>query len=246
MEITVQPGRVTRILLGVLGLLVAASIGTHVAKYGFGHGGLMGLVPLFDVVEEANVPTWFSSALLLLAALWLGVIARVQRGRGDPFARHWLILAGVFVLLSLDETAQIHDLLDDRLRDRLQLHGVLHYAWVIPAGVFLAVLGIAYIRFLVSLPRPTLRRFVLAAALYVGGALGMEMVAGAYDDIHGYENAVTGTLATIEESMEMLGVVVFIHALMTHLGYLTGGFHLRIDGPETEGEPASEAGDGNG
>ena len=74
-------------------------------------------------------------------------------------------------------------------------------------------MAIAYARFLIHLPRRTCVLFLLAGAVYVGGALGMEMVAAVYDQSHGYENAVTASLSTVEETMEMLGLVLFNYAL---------------------------------
>lgn len=216
MHVPLNPRKFTRIHTAVTLLLIAASVTMDVSKYGFGHGGLLGLVPMFQVSEEANVPTWFSSALLLIAAGLLAVIARSTASAGRRYARHWAVLAVVFVLLSLDETAQIHDLVDDRLQGALHPTGVLFYAWVVPAGVFVAALAVAYARFVFSLPRHTRRLVVLAAVLYVAGAIGMEMVAALHDQTAGYENPVTAALTTVEEAMEMFGLVVFIHALMRY------------------------------
>jgi hypothetical protein len=226
MQLTIHPGKLTRWLTAIVLVLIAASVACAVARYRYGHADLLGGARLFNLMEEANVPTWFSSVLLLICATWLWLIARLTKLRGERFARHWLALAAIFLLMSLDETAQVHDLVSDQLHDRLHTHGVLYYAWVIPAGAFLALIGLAYVRFLFALPRRTAVLFVLAGGIYVGGALGMEMVAAVYDESHGYENAITAAMANVEESMEMLGLVVFGYAL---LSYLTSTFGpLRI------------------
>jgi hypothetical protein len=49
--------------------------------------------------------------------------------------------------------------------------------------------------------------------VFVFGALGMEMVGGAYFDSHGSQNVTYVALQTVEEILEMVGIIVFIHAL---------------------------------
>lgn len=226
--LTPHAGRITRALLCAAFLLVASSAAGQVSKYGFGHGGLLGLVPLFDLGEEANAPTWFSSGLLLLCAGWLGLIARAKARDRDRFARHWVALVGIFLFLSFDETARIHDSVGGRLRDALRLGGVFYYAWVLPGGALVAAVAIAYVRFLFSLPRATRRLILLAATLYVGGALGMEMAAAVHDEVHGYDNPTTAALVTIEEAMEMTGVILFLHGLMCYAGSNAGEVRIRV------------------
>jgi hypothetical protein len=59
----------------------------------------------------------------------------------------------------------------------------------------------------------------------------MEMVAAVYDQSHGYENGVTAAMSTVEETMEMLGLVVFIYALTAYLSSSFGHVRLRFGGP---------------
>jgi hypothetical protein len=67
------------------------------------------------------------------------------------------------------------------------------------------------------LPAQTRRAFVLAGAIYIGGALGMEMIDGLYASLYGEKNLTYAFLTTIEETLEMLGIVVFLHTLLTYL-----------------------------
>ena len=57
---------------------------------------------------EANIPAWYSSAALLLAAmlLWIVSAATKQRG-GRPI--YWRLLSLVFLALSIDEVAELHE-----------------------------------------------------------------------------------------------------------------------------------------
>ena len=52
---------------------------------------------------------------------------------------------------------------------------------------------------------------------YVGGALGMELIKGRHSYLYGQKNLAYGVITTIEESLEMLGIVVFIYALLDYI-----------------------------
>src|SRR5205807_793123 len=67
------------------------------------------LNPLFDLDGEAHIPAWFSSAQLLTIALSLWTANRFRRSTELLPSRWFLnLLASGFLLLSLDETAQVH------------------------------------------------------------------------------------------------------------------------------------------
>lgn len=53
--------------------------------------------------------------------------------------------------------------------------------------------------------------------MFVGGALGMEMVGGQYADSFGGGTPVYMAITSIEESLEMFGIVVFVYALLTYI-----------------------------
>ena len=185
----------------------------------------------FSLDLENTPAAWFSAAMLLLAAGLMWSISLRGQETNDRFRRHWLVLAVIFVVLSLDEASSFHEMLIIPLRERLNLGGIFYYAWVLPAMVFCAVVAVAYLPMLVSLP-PTLRnRLLIAGGLYVGGALGMEMVGGAMADSGFRGTLAYVTVTTVEETMEMLGAVVLIHALMAH---------LRAGAPATAARPRQE------
>jgi hypothetical protein len=58
--------------------------------------------------------------------------------------------------------------------------------WVIPYGIASAVLALLYFRFVWQLPRVTRARFIVAGLLFVGGALGFEMLSAIAADRSGY------------------------------------------------------------
>jgi hypothetical protein len=57
--------------------------------------------------------------------------------------------------------------------DRMQLTGVFRFGWVIPALVVLPAIAVAYWRLIWAVPNPARALMFTAAALYLGGAVGM-------------------------------------------------------------------------
>lgn len=178
---------------------------------------------LLDVDQERNIPTWFSSSVLLLCSALLAAISSSVKTRGDPYTPYWGIMSIIFVLLSVDEHIGIHETTIRPLRSLLDTGGLLYSAWVIPAGAFVVIFGLAYMRFVFKLPVKIQRLFIAAGALYVLGSLGMEMPGGLIEELHDTPGASSPrnlpylTLATIEEFFEMTGAIIFLYALMRYI-----------------------------
>jgi len=174
-------------------------------------------VRLFDVGEEANVTSWFSSILLLLSAILLYFISRLKYLDKDSVAMHWTFLSYLFIFLSIDETATIHEMLIKPLREMFHLTGIFYYAWMIIAIPAVLLLAILYKRFVFSLPKNIRNQFILAVIIFLSGALGFEMLGGLFfkTEISGIH--VLSFLITFEELLENLGVVVFISALLNYV-----------------------------
>lgn len=238
-ELSLSPRAVARTLgVVVAGLVVAHLLGV-VSTYVFHHEYVMGFVPLFNLDREGNIPTWFSSMLLLTCAATMAVIGRARRAEGDRTAWRWSGLAALFLFLALDEAAALHEKLSHEM-SALQLSGFLKFAWVTVYVPFAAVVGVVYWRFLFSLPRRTALQFILAGALYVGGAAGTEMLAAPVAEANGIYNLQFALLSTVEETLEMCGVVVLLHALLRYAQETGAGRRLALTLPKPEaalGEP---------
>ncbi len=186
------------------------------------------LYVVFDLWAESSIPSWYSVSLLLACAALLGIIAVAKRQVADRYARHWLGLALIFLALSIDDAADLHGHTSYKLQEMFETGGFLAYAWVIPAGIACAVVGLAYLRFLGDLPPAIRWRFVIGGVLFLTGALVMEMIEGRYDTQRGVENMPYRIMVAIEESLEMAGIVVFISALLTYVSELASKVEFRI------------------
>lgn len=219
---------VTRTLLCVVAALVSLSLAGQYSKYALGHPQVKGFVPLFYVDLESNVPTWYSSIAIAGSACLLMVIAAARQAQRDPFAHQWKWLAAIFMLLSLDEIAMLHEYPIDPLRESLQAGGFLYYTWVLPGLAFVAAVGIWYFRFLLHLPRATRWGMLAAAGVFVGSAIVIEMLSGWQADHFGEETWGYALVVTAEETCEMVGIVIFIHTLVQYLHRHCGRLHLAL------------------
>ncbi len=170
----------------------------------------------FDLDAEQTVPAWYSTILLALAAFTTALVALSKQANRQPFTKHWFVLAAIFLLLSMDEALAIHERSILPLRNLFDLGGLLRFSWVIPAAVFVAIVGAAYFRFLLAMP-PRLRHNIVGAAIiYIGGALILEMVGGFLFDSYG-AGVFTALTAITEEIAEMVGIIWYIHTLADHI-----------------------------
>lgn len=228
-QITVRPQRVLQALTAVAIGLALLNLGVQVVRYLSG-----GLVPsnvlnLFDVNREGNVPTFFSVLLLLGAAGLLLAVALVSRRLGRPFVGHWHALAAAFLLFAIDEFIQLHELASALLAQAVGITDVRsYYVWLIPAALAGVAVGFAFLRFMLHLPRTLRLRMLLAAGCLVGGAMGLESVAAVHAAFNGITNLPHSLIFTVEELLEMLGVIVLIWALLHHLRELAGAYTLRV------------------
>lgn len=195
-------------VLSIFGLVAALHDAGHLA---LPVGGVFS--NLFNLNKENTVPAWFSSMLLLLVAYHAYLVSQLTSEHVDRFRRYWRLFAAIFLFLSLDESAALHE----RVQSVLELHGgavarSIKFVWVIPALLVCASLSVAYLRFVVALPSSIRWRLVAAGAIYIGGAAGMELVGGSIYTHFG--NGLLYLLTTVlEEMLEMSGALLCLHTL---------------------------------
>ena len=238
---------VTRGLGVTAALLVLIHIGFQLVKYWTGHDHIFGLINLFHLDKERNIPTTFSTLLLLSAAALLWFIRTHEKAQGSRDVSKWTVLAIGFVYMAMDEFGHIHELLIVRgqhlLGDRAL--GIFYYAWVIPAIVLVLVLAVFFIGFLRRLPARTGLVFSVAAMLFIGGAIGIEMLEGRHDELYGEQDLTYIVYVIVEESLEMAGVIVFIHALLQYIADRHEWLRhstMMGEGQRVHGSPPSQAG----
>lgn len=243
LNLTLSPKRFARFLLYVavalvaIGLLVIPIYGLQAASPEKAELWRK-LAHLVSVDAEMNPQTYFSSMILLISSILLGIIAIARQRDRAPFVRHWQILAGLFLYLSMDEILMIHDRMSPLVEQVLHPHGAFAYGWVIPAIPLCIVLAVAYFNFLVHLPKRFCQLFILAGSLYIGAAVGIELIT-AYDaELFGETSLPYVLWTSVEEFCEMFGVILFIYALLTYIAGHVGELRIAVAG--ATGLPASD------
>lgn len=194
--------------------LTAAEVHRRPGAFDEPFPGFNRLFRLFQADGEANVSAWFSVMLLAATgACCAGIAARLRReGRGA--GRRWGVLAGIFLFLSVDELAMLHEQTIPFMAEVVEAEGALSFPWIVIAIPLVVVVTLLYAPFVWALPRHIGGLFVLAGMLYVGGAIGLEALGGQfYDGGRGVWSQAYVWVTTIEELLEMVGAAVALYAV---------------------------------
>lgn len=176
------------------------------------------LADFFDLDQESNAPAWWSSFQLSLTGLLLAGFAWHMFDRRDK--RSWMLIGAplMFLFLSLDEAAMIHESLGRKLdalvdltnrrASLLQETGV----WMLFCGPLLvaaiAMMGWAAAKYFRGRKRIA-TMFITGFALLVGASTGVELLSNFVGQGIGY------TVETlIEETGELLGETVLLWAAL--------------------------------
>ena len=190
---------------------------------------------LVDLDGESNLPTWYSSIQLFIVATFLAVFAFAKFDKKNILSWTLLIWPIVFLGLSIDETAQIHEyfgaksdiLLPGGTRDNSVFH---------ETGIWMFLLGIPFLLFMVGLVFSLkkylggswrlIRVFLTAAVVYIGSAAGTDCIEN-FIPPNGSERILQ---VFLEELGEMIGATLFLLGAYKLLD--SHGFSIHM--PQTE------------
>lgn len=217
---------IPKIFFVTLILLFIAHLGVTVLYYGFSYDNILGIRPLVNFDGEMNIPAWFSTLILFHSSLLLYIIHNISDK--NQYKRFWFILSIVFSYLSLDEFVGLHEKLVSPINSIFNFDGYFLFSWIFVGLAFVIAVGLYSIPFLLKLPRLTAIHFISAGSIFVIGAVGFEMLGGNefdlgvkaggtdYDQL-GIKYAI---FMTIEETMEMSGIILFNYALVRYLSFI--------------------------
>lgn len=209
---TIRRRRLHLVLALVSGLVITLGVFAELAVHLLPEAALyQNLLTLLSLSYEGNLPTWYSSTMLALCG---GLLALCALGSPEDRWR-WSLLCAGFFYISFDESVGVHEAVDAMFESS---SGVFYFGWVMPATALVALLGLVYLPFLRRLPHASRRRFVIAGATYLCGALLLELPLGLWTEHAGPENLTYALIDLLEESLEIIGVSLFMAALIDHLG----------------------------
>lgn len=196
------------------------------STFGLGHGSVYGAVPLFMLNAEANIPTFFSALNLMLCGLLLLLVAAFTSRARRRFAGSWFLLGVGALFVGVDEAAQIHELLDANPEWTLGTLRKEDSPFVVVYALLALGIAISVLRLFLHLPMRYKLLFSSAAALFVAGALGLELIGARELTTTGatlYYEVVNG----VEEVMEMAAVVMLNASLLGYIRAMHGPLTIR-------------------
>jgi len=215
---SLSPQKVTKFLLGVIILLIVGNIVEREIVQWLNSTNGSEIIPhYFNFDRESNFPSLYSTLTLGFCSYLLHIIATIKKSRQAKFVNYWKALSFIFLYMAIDEACTVHELLIPILRGVINAKGIFYFAWVVPALFLLVIFLLIFRKFIQNLPAKTRTMFILAGSIYVGGAIGMEMVGGYVADTFGFDTFAYGMAARIEELLEIFGILIFINQLLVYL-----------------------------
>ena len=204
----------------IVTVVIALGLFAYVSPYITGHDFLFGFLRLLDVGREQSIPTYISAINLLLASILACIIYNFEKANSLPRSVYWLILSILFLFLSIDESAGIHENFEnvhDYLVHKELIFPILYTHNWLPFGVlFVFAIVIVLLPFLSNLSTDTLRNFLIAGGVFVTGAIGLEFLGAVMLETGMAESTMDMTYLVrrlFEEGFEMYGVAIFNCAL---------------------------------
>jgi hypothetical protein len=230
---SVSPVTAVRLLVRIAVLLLLAHIMALLVSTLYPHKLVREIFALFDFSAERNIPTLFSAGLFLLNAVLFLYAGRAGHDAEEDRSA-WLTLSLLFLYLGVDEFAGLHERLIGPVRQLLHASGPFYFAWVIPYGIGILALAAGIFPMWRRQERKIRSCFLLSAVTFVSGAIGMEMVgATCFEYLGGLHPEFVNqplyqTISTVEELLEMSGLIMLVYALLSLLQIRHQGVTLTL------------------
>ncbi|WP_260479115.1 hypothetical protein [Kibdelosporangium aridum] len=131
-----------------------------------------------DVFVEGNLPTWWSTGLLVIAAAshaMVGAIGQAARVKGSWA---WFASAAMLGALSLDDHTQLHERLDRIGRHLVTYDGGFPFYWLLPGLVAGLIVAIGLLLLARHLHGRARWHMIVGCVLLLAAALGGEALQG--------------------------------------------------------------------
>ncbi len=217
-------------LFGVM-MIVAAGLAREGYVLSFGEETALRDLRQFSLNAEQNLASWYTSLLLAVGALLAWLAGSCDSAEPPAARRFWQLVAVLLLAAAADETVSFHEVLTLFLPGVQEMSPLLHFSWVVLALPLLAILALWCLPMMRHLPRVTFWGLVAAALLFVGGAVGLEMVAGLVIDRAGETSLAYRAVYILEDTFEMLGGAVFILVVLRHIRGRAPRLELRLTSP---------------
>ena len=204
------------ICAGIMGLHIVSVVLRSLIHPGA--GAFNDVLALLNAAQERSLAGWWTSALLMTCCLAALAASRLAGASGAAFSRAawpWLVLAVVFALLSLDEVVSLHERGAKWTAAVIDSDSPLaRLGWTIPAAAVLVASLAVLIPAIRAIPVRARTLVLIGLGTSIAGALGMEVVNVVLTQTHAGHFWQLVAMA-VEESAEMVGVVVILLGVLT-------------------------------
>ncbi len=163
----------------------------------------------FNINEEANIPTWYSTMLLILvsaASFFIYYLGRRLTEHSFFQRTFWLVFGSVFCFLSIDEAAMIHEIID--------LSTSLKWVYIYAPGAVIFFLVCAYYFVVVRKDDRDLRNWMMGGlVVFVTGGIVPEWISYSFH----FPNSIQLIEFVVEEGLEMVGTVMVLNGCLLEL-----------------------------
>lgn len=198
----------------VLGGAIAMLATLHLLGYAAERlaGDPISTVELIDMDREMSIPTFYAVLLAFTCSGVLALLSAHARRTSDRQWWRWGLLSAFFFVMALDDGAAVHERVNSFLEKRGGDGALWQRPWVYVGLAVVAALVVVVFDALRTLPRDLGRRVVLAGVVFLGGAVGMEVVGGLICESGDCRDWPFVVQVAVEESLELAGLSLFLLA----------------------------------
>ena len=208
------------ILTIIMAMISFIHIAILVVYYVINDENIFDFVPWFDMDYEANLPTMFTALLFFLNSLLLLAIGLLSRIEPHRKSFPWFALSLIFLFLCLDESTKIHEYAGDLMEYFIDAEGYFYFPWFIPYMTALVLLAVIFLPFFLSLTKNTKKLYIVSLLAFLSGAVFLDILGAEEAHSVGTFSIKYSVLYTMEEILEMLGLIIFLYA---NLGIMADG-----------------------
>lgn len=212
-------------------LIIIMYLGNHFINYPFDW-----FSDFIDIDNENNLPAWYSAIQLFILSIFLGIFAIDFSDSKNQLTRLVWFVPLLFLFMSLDEIAMIHETLGEysdfllaggsRRNTPFRVTGIWMFLFGIPVFILLTAM-IFYLKQKFNNIPGVIKKYYLGLIVYVGSAAGIEIFSNFYRSGSAYL-----TQVCIEEFGEMLGVTILLWATLELL-HFRGIFFTNLFSPRS-------------
>ena len=158
--------------------------------------------------SKFNFPSFYNTLLLLMAT---GILYHIHLVYARKYSTEfrWFWLSILFMLMAIEENLSVHSILGSLQPD--------YKVWVIFIGIALVLLAAYFGRLAYILPRKIAMGCFVSGGSYIAGAIVLQFLGSHSVSNIGQWSFMHAGIATLEETLEMLGIILFIGSLLEYI-----------------------------